>query len=85
RKIGSVEVYWFDDTGAGQCRVPQSWTALYRVGDRWEPVKPLSEAGVKLDQFNSLRFTPVETTAIRLEVKLQDKFSGGILEMRVGD
>lgn len=85
RKIGSVEVYWFDDTGVGQCRVPQSWTVLHRVGDRWEPVKSLSEAGAKLDQFNSLRFTPVETTAIRLEVKLQDKFSGGILEMRVGD
>lgn len=24
KKISSAEVYWFDDAGEGQCRVPQS-------------------------------------------------------------
>ncbi len=30
RKVASVEVYWFDDTGRGECRVPASWRLLYR-------------------------------------------------------
>ena len=25
RNVSSLEVYWFDDTGSGQCRVPGSW------------------------------------------------------------
>jgi hypothetical protein len=54
--------------------------------------------GVKRDQFNPesacsrkhsefgvnrVTFTPVTTTALRLEVQLQPKFSGGILEWRM--
>jgi len=35
------------------------------------------------DQFNRVTFTPVTTTALRLEVQLQPKFSGGILERRM--
>ena len=23
-----MDVYWFDDTGRGQCRVPESWDLL---------------------------------------------------------
>ncbi|MCX6899144.1 MAG: hypothetical protein NT105_10620 [Verrucomicrobia bacterium] len=39
--------------------------------------------GVKRDQLNRVTFTPVTTTALRLEVQLQPKFSGGILEWRM--
>ena len=27
RRLSSSAVYWFDDTGRGQCRVPASWRA----------------------------------------------------------
>ncbi len=32
---------------------------------------------------NAIRFAPVETEAVRLRVKLQPEFSGGVLEWRV--
>jgi DUF1680 family protein len=79
-KVRAVEVYWFDDTGSGQCRVPASWRVLYRIGDDWKPVTAASEYAVKRDTFNAVSFDPVETPALRLEVQLQKDFSGGILE-----
>ncbi len=82
-KVSGVEVYWFDDTGIGQCRVPKSWQALYKDGQQWKPVKPLTEPTTKKDMYNCLSFEPVTTEAIRLEVKLRDNYSSGILEWKV--
>lgn len=84
RRLSWTEVYWFDDTGIGQCRVPASWRLLYRVGDRWEEVRAHGPYGTDCDKFNRVEFDPVETTAVRLEARLQEGFSGGILEWRVG-
>jgi hypothetical protein len=39
--------------------------------------------GTDKDKFNRVTFDAVETTAIRLEVRLSEGFSGGILEWRV--
>jgi DUF1680 family protein len=82
-KVSSVEVYWFDDTGRGACRIPSSWRLLYKSGPDWKPVESASAYGVAKDKFTKLTFTPVETTALRLEVQLQPHFSGGILEWKV--
>ena len=82
-KVSGVEVYWFDDTGKGECRVPKSWRVLYKKGDAWEPAAGASEGGTVRDQFNRVTFTPVETAGLRLEVELQPNVSGGILEWRV--
>jgi uncharacterized protein len=81
--VRSVEIYWFDDTGRGQCRVPQSWRLLYRDGDAWKPADNLDAYSVQKDRFNRVRITPVETTALRLEVQLPREFSAGVLEWRV--
>jgi len=83
RKVSAVEVYWFDDTGKGGCRVPESWTLLYKEGNEWKPVENAGEYGTKLDAFNRATFKPVETTGLRLEVQLKTDFSGGILEWTV--
>jgi DUF1680 family protein len=83
RKVSGVAVYWFDDTGAGSCRVPQSARLLYKSGNDWKPVSGAAEIGVKKDAWNSVSFPTVEATALRLEVKLQPEFSGGILEWRI--
>lgn len=83
RQVSGVEVYWFDDTGVGQCRVPTSWTALYRDGDTWKPVESAAVGGVAKDTFNALAFKPLATRGLRLNVLLQKDFSGGILEWRV--
>lgn len=83
RKVSAVAVYWFDDTGSGGCRVPQSWQLSYKDGNRWKPVTGASAYGIQLDQFNRVTFDPVDTTALRIDVQLQPKWSGGILEWRM--
>jgi hypothetical protein len=83
RTVSAVEVYWFDDTGRGQCRVPQSWKLFYRVGEAWKPVENASALGTKPDTFNRVTFKPVECNGVKIEVQLQPDFSGGILEWKL--
>ncbi len=83
RRVAGVAVYWFDDTGQGQCRLPQSWRLLYRDGDPWKPVPEVKEFPIAKDRYSQVRFPAVETTGLRLEVQLQEGFSGGILEWKV--
>lgn len=82
-RVSEVSVYWFDDTGQGGCRVPKSWRILYRDGDRWIPVEALDAYAADTDRYNTVRFTPVTTSALRLEVQLPDEFSTGIQEWKV--
>ncbi|HWI58407.1 MAG TPA: beta-L-arabinofuranosidase domain-containing protein, partial [Bacillota bacterium] len=84
RTVSSAAVYWYDDTGAGSCRVPQSWRLLYKEGDAWKPVAAAA-FGTARDAYNQVTFKPIQTTALRIEVKLQPEFSGGILEWKVGE
>lgn len=82
--VGKVEVYWFDDTGTGQCRVPAECRVEYRDGTAWKPVPSAAPLGVAKDRFNAITFPPVTTDALRLVVKLGEGVSGGVLEWRVG-
>lgn len=84
QKLSAVSLYWFDDRPrGGGCRVPASWRVLYREGDKWKPVSALDQYGTARDRFNAVRFEPVISTALRLEVQLQRGYSGGILEWQV--
>jgi len=83
RKVSAVEVYWFDDTGVGQCRVPKSWRLEWHDGQTWKPVAPAGPYGVAKDKFNRVPFEPVTARQLRIVVTLQPEFSGGILEWRV--
>ncbi|HOV77268.1 MAG TPA: glycoside hydrolase family 127 protein, partial [Sedimentisphaerales bacterium] len=80
--LSSVKVYWFDDTGRGECHLPQSWRALYRTADgKFEPVKNASPYGLEKDGFNTVAFEPVKTTALKIEIVLQKKWSAGVQEV----
>ena len=81
--FSKAEIYWFDDTGRGGCRVPANWRLLYKDGSQWRPVDTSSTYGVARNQFNIVQFQPVTTTALRVEVQLQPNFSGGVLEWRL--
>ncbi len=81
--VSEVSVYWFDDTGQGECRIPRSWRILYKRGDQWVPVETTGTYGLAKDQYNVVRFTPVQTSALRLEVQLPERFSAGIQEWKV--
>ncbi|MBN2329290.1 MAG: glycoside hydrolase family 127 protein [Candidatus Omnitrophica bacterium] len=81
--VSSVRVYWFDDSGHGNCRVPESWKILYNDQGQWLPASDPGECGVNKDQFNEVSFDAVKTSGLRLEIQLQEGFSGGILEWQV--
>jgi hypothetical protein len=83
KKVSSIEVYWYDDTGVGQCRIPASWRVLYRTAAEWKPVPNAVGQPPARDGWNRMTFSPVDTSALRLEVELQPEYSGGILEWRL--
>lgn len=83
RSLSRVEVYWFDDTGTGGCRVPAACRVQWWDGNEWRDVEPDAQCGVARDQFNALDFRTVKTQRLRLLVQLQPSFSGGILEWRI--
>lgn len=82
-EVSEVSVYWFDDTGQGGCRVPKSWRLLYHRDGQWKPVNGKDECSVEKDRYNRVRFKPVTTDGLRIELTLQDGFSGGVLEWKV--
>ena len=85
RRVGGTSVYWWDDSRLGRhCAAPMSWRLVFRKPDgTWEPVRARDEFGTKLDTANTVEFEPVETTALRIEVKLRPNLSAGILQWQV--
>ncbi|HAK96242.1 MAG TPA: transcriptional initiation protein Tat [Planctomycetes bacterium] len=83
RQVSAVEVYWFDDEGRGQCRVPASWKLLYKDGEEWKPVAGAADFGTAKNKYNAVAFDQVTTTALRIEAALTPEFSGGVLEWKV--
>ena len=81
-EVSSVAVYWFHET-EGNCKLPASWRLLYRDGEQWKEVPSPTTAPPARDQWNSMTFDRVKTTALRIEAQLRPGFSGGILEWRV--
>lgn len=83
RKVSRTSIYWYDDSDRGGCRVPASWRLSYLANGKWQPVKTTGSYDTALDRYNAIEFTPVETEALRLDVKLQENFSAGVLEWKV--
>ena len=81
--VSTSEIYWFDDTGRGGVRVPASWRLLYRSGDQWLPVETTGAFGTARNAWNALTFKPVTTSALRIELSMQQNFSAGLQEWKV--
>jgi len=81
--VSEVSVYWFHDHPNGGCKVPQEWELLYLDKGEWKPVEMQDPYGLEHDRFNTLRFKPVKTKSLRLQVQLQPSASSGIHEWRV--
>jgi DUF1680 family protein len=81
--VSECQLYWFDDTGHGEVRVPASWRLLYKDGDAWKPVAALEPYGVEKDRYNRVAFQPVQTNGMRVEITMQPKWSAGIQEWKV--
>lgn len=77
-------IYWYDDAPWGDCRVPQSWKLYYKDDNsNWQPVANTRPYGLEKGEANMVSFTPVKTTAIKLEVVQQEKNSAGLFEWQI--
>jgi hypothetical protein len=80
--LSSVKIYWFDDTGRGECKVPQSWKVLYQNDQgQFLPVVTQDPYATEKDKFNKVTFNPVKTTAIKIDITLQKDWSSGLQEV----
>jgi hypothetical protein len=82
-EVSECQLYWFDDTGHGEVRVPASWRLLYKDGSEWKPVGSLEPYGVAKDGYNKVPFKSITTSGMRLEVTMQPNFSAGIQKWKV--
>ena len=69
--------------GGGGVRVPLKWRLLWRDGSEWKPLEIDGQWGTEKNRYNGVRFKPVTTTGLRLEVDFQDGFSAGLQRWRV--
>ncbi len=80
--VKGVRVYWFDDTGRGECRLPDSWSLETLQGDKWVPVDA-TVFPVQGSQWNEVSFAPIQTKALRLVVKLKQGWAAGVRQWKV--
>jgi hypothetical protein len=78
--LSKTKVYWFDDGPDGGCRIPDEWELLYLKGNVWLPVETKSKYTITKDGWDTLVFSPVKTTSIKLKVKLNKEFASGVYE-----
>ncbi len=80
--ISGIKVYWFDDTGRGECRIPKSWRLESLEGNKWVPVKA-DAYPVKKDQWCEVKFPTIKTTALRLVVQMQTGWAAGVRQWKI--
>jgi len=83
--LSESSVYWLNmDHYDGNYRIPEYWLLQYLdQNKKWVPVETLDSFGIKIDCYNTVKFRPVITTALRIKAKLKKDNSGGILEWKV--
>ena len=82
--VSESQIYWFDDTGHGGVRVPQSWRLLYKdASGAWKPVEPKDSYGVAKDKYNVVHFAPIMTSGLKLELVMQPNVSAGVQEWKI--
>ncbi|HWD39330.1 MAG TPA: beta-L-arabinofuranosidase domain-containing protein [Fimbriimonas sp.] len=80
--VRGIKVYWFDDTGRGECRLPQSWHLEKMVGGNWVPVEGVKYP-VEPDKWDEVDFDPIKVTALRLVVQLKPGWAAGVRQWKV--
>jgi hypothetical protein len=91
--VTGVKVYWFDDTGRGECRLPESWKLQALAGTEWKDVVPAESPSeslitnrsfpIALDRWSEVSFPAVTTTALRVVVRQKPGWASGIHEWKV--
>lgn len=83
KPVRGVRVYWFDDTGRGECRLPAAWKVQIRRGGDWVDVAAPAYP-VALNQWCEAIFPEVaDTTGLRLLIRQRDGWATGVHEWKV--
>ena len=83
-KIWSTQVYWAeDDNPDAPCKLPKSWKVVYRDAGNWKEVNAGSGFPVVAGKFSEATFDPITTSALRIEVQLDDNATAGIFQWRI--
>lgn len=83
-EVSSSTVYWYDDAPWGSCRLPRSWKVYYKnEAGEWTPVPEADAYPVSKGNPNAVHFTPVSTSAVKLEVVLPEKYAAGMYEWEI--
>jgi Carbohydrate family 9 binding domain-like len=84
RRISSAGIYWFDDSmRGGGCKIPQNAKISYLKNKKWYEINFKTAFPIVKNQLTKIEFSQVNADAIRLIVKLQSNFSGGLYEFKV--
>jgi hypothetical protein len=81
KQVHSAEVYWAlhdDDSNPG--KLPKTWRLLYRDGGDWKEVNSPGGYPRTADQLTSIDFQPITTSALRIEVQLEDGATAGLFK-----
>jgi hypothetical protein len=78
--ILKTRVYWLDSSPDGNFRIPDEWEFLYLDENIWKSVGLKSGTKITKDDWDSIVFKPVRTSSVKLKVKLNRNYSGGIYE-----
>jgi hypothetical protein len=78
--LRQASVYWFDDNQG--IDLPASCQVQYWTGSAWATPPGATACGVAANTFNTVTFTPVTTTRLRLSITSRSGFSTGVLEVR---
>jgi DUF1680 family protein len=86
--IGRSDILWYEDASSGGgCDYPQTFNHQYWDGGAWQPLVLQHDYMNMIDlyggHFTIVRFNPVTTSRIRLNVQLKAGKSAGILEWRL--
>jgi len=79
--VSGVSIYWLDDTGFGECRIPRKWSLEALISGTWTPVKV--DGVASLNAWSEAHFPSVSCTALKLTIEQQPGFSSGILQWKV--
>ncbi len=86
KQVHSVQVYWaIHDDEKNPGKLPKSWRVLYRDGNDWKAVRALGSYTATADQINNVAFDPVTSSALRLEVQLQEGATAGMFFWRLNE
>jgi DUF1680 family protein len=78
-----ARVYFFDDTGRGECRLPSDWHLEYLDGGAWKPVAHSGAYPIQMSHWCEVHFSPITTTALRLTVTMQPGWAAGVRQWQV--